>query len=117
MFLEKSILPVESENVGVSERESRVRVWELSRSHFSEKAHRNPPGNFIKYIYQLSKFRWGSLLACLLSIVASLAMLLPSVHIILHLPQSWEKLAAKLEAWLAAVDNRSMCDQPEPHAG
>jgi len=47
--------------------------------------------------------RWRSSLACLLSIVASLFILLPSTHIIIHLPQSWDKLAAKIQAWLAAA--------------
>jgi len=47
--------------------------------------------------------RWRSLTACLLSIVASLAVLLPSTHILLHLPQSWDQLAATLQAWLASA--------------
>ena len=49
--------------------------------------------------------RWRSLLACLLSILASLAILLPSTHILLHLPHSWERLAAKLRGWVAEVSS------------
>ena len=47
--------------------------------------------------------RWRPIFACFLSTVVSSGLLVVSTHMIIYLPNSWDKLAVKFKGWLAAV--------------
>lgn len=47
--------------------------------------------------------RWRPIFACFLSTVVSSGLLVVSTHMIIYLPNSWDKLAVKFKGWLAAA--------------